>query len=46
MLIAAQRYDEAIVWLERSLQVKPDYCIALLNLGRAYQRKHQADYAS
>ena len=37
VLIAEGRHDEAVEWLQRALRIRPDYCGALLNLGRAHR---------
>jgi tetratricopeptide (TPR) repeat protein len=44
-LIGAGRYDDAIVWLGRSVSLQPRYCLALLNLGRAHKAKGEAEPA-
>jgi Tfp pilus assembly protein PilF len=44
-LIGAGRYDDAIFWLQRSLSLQPRYCLAMLNLGRAYKGKGDAQNA-
>jgi tetratricopeptide (TPR) repeat protein len=44
-LIGAERYDDAILWLQRSLSLQPRYCLAMLNLGRAYKGNGDAQNA-
>jgi tetratricopeptide (TPR) repeat protein len=43
--VCAERYEEAVVWAQRSLQRKPDWAIAHLVLAGAYAQVDRLDEA-
>ncbi|MBU2513305.1 tetratricopeptide repeat protein [bacterium] len=45
-LIEEQRYDEALISLEKALELKPNYSIVLINLGFLHSLKNEAAKAA